>query len=219
MIYTSNYKTALAFNKAKTYSISWDKGKDANYDGAYYSALAPKKEFFNIWKNNKDKISDEENNRYYIEEYYNQILSKLNPEEVYQKLNNSVLLCYENSEEFCHRHIVAAWIELLLGIKIPEIIIEDNNIKTINDIEYYKIELEKVMKEKIDMNDFNSLRALYLFNKSTKLKREANSLENFSTSKIADNLRKAASLLHIEALKEENSYNQKLSYKKKREKK
>lgn len=27
-----------------------------------------------------------------------------------QKLNNSVLLCWEPSEQFCHRHIVAAWL-------------------------------------------------------------------------------------------------------------
>jgi uncharacterized protein (DUF488 family) len=37
-------------------------------------------------------------------------LDKLNPKLVGDMLQNKVLLCYEKSSDFCHRHIVAAWL-------------------------------------------------------------------------------------------------------------
>ncbi len=33
----------------------------------------------------------------------------------------AILLCYEKPEDFCHRHIVALWIEQELKIEVPEI--------------------------------------------------------------------------------------------------
>lgn len=162
MICTSSYKD---FNtkKYKTYSISWGKGKSANYEGECYPALAPKLSFWNVWKENIGIISEEENNKYYIREYYNKVLSNLNPETIYQELDNSVLLCYEDNMEFCHRHIVAAWLELLLDVEIPEVKLNNDVIQyNINKPEYIKEYLEKYMKSIFDMKDFNSLRELYL---------------------------------------------------------
>ena len=49
----------------------------------------------------------------YIEKYTNlyieQTLSKLDVHELAKRLNNKVLLCYEKSSDFCHRHIIAKW--------------------------------------------------------------------------------------------------------------
>ena len=93
MIRTGSYKE-FKDSLLKTYSISWDCGKDANYHGQCYPILAPKKEFWRTYKDNIGKISEEDNYRYYIEEYYKQVLSLLDPAKVYGELDYSILLCY-----------------------------------------------------------------------------------------------------------------------------
>ena len=118
MISTSSHNDWQS-DKYITYSISGNRGKDVNYQGKCYSELAPKLSFLKVWHNNIGRISEEENNRYYVQEYWNQVLSKLDPEKVFRDLDYSVLLCYEPNTEFCHRHIVAAWFEILLGVKVP----------------------------------------------------------------------------------------------------
>jgi uncharacterized protein (DUF488 family) len=55
------------------------------------------------------------------------LLDKLSPAEVLEdleKLSDSkdvVLLCYEKPGEFCHRHMVADWLQKQLGIEIKEL--------------------------------------------------------------------------------------------------
>ena len=63
------------------------------------------------------KISDRE----YAEIYYNEVLKILDAKEMYKKLDNSILLCWEKSRVFCHRRLVARWFEIELGIKIKEL--------------------------------------------------------------------------------------------------
>lgn len=173
MIYTSNYDE-LGNSMYLTYSISGDRGKRVNYEKRCYPKLAPKKSFWEIWHNNIGKIPEEENNKYYVEKYWNEVLSKLDPESVYNELNHSILLCYEKNTDFCHRHIVAAWFELFLGEIIPEI----NREKEIIDRpEYIKEYLEETIKNNVNMRGFTSLRALYLFEKSEKLEEKANQYE------------------------------------------
>ena len=128
MIYTSSYDQINCKNY-ETYSISGDRGKMKNYDGKCYPVLAPKLSFFKIWHSNIGIIKEEENNKFYIEEYYKQVLSQLDPEEVYKKLDNSILLCYEPSDKFCHRFIVAAWFEIFLDIYIPEVKMVNNKLE------------------------------------------------------------------------------------------
>lgn len=119
MICTSSHNDWQS-DKYRTYSISGNRGKYANYQGECYPELAPKLSFWKVWHDNIGKISEEENNRYYVQEYWNQVLSKLDSEKVFNDLDYSVLLCYEPNTEFCHRHIVAAWPEILLGVRVPE---------------------------------------------------------------------------------------------------
>jgi len=99
----------------------------AGYDGLIYEKLAPKYKFFMEWKKNHD-------NNYYIECFNEQILSKLDTsqviKELYDMLDDSLkdqlkivncppwerkdihvaLICYENPDNFCHRHLVASWL-------------------------------------------------------------------------------------------------------------
>ena len=141
MISTSSHNDWQS-DKYRTYSISGNRGKDANYQGKCYPELAPKLSFWKVWHNNIGKISEEENNRYYVQEYWNQVLSKLDPEKVFRDLDYSVLLCYEPNTEFCHRHIVAAWFEILLGVKVPELKAKDYQIEETDRPEYIKEYLE-----------------------------------------------------------------------------
>lgn len=160
MISTSSYQSIIS-NNNRTCSISGDRGKQVNYQGACFPKLAPKRNFWKVWHDNIGIISEEENNRYYVEQYYQQVLSKLDPEDIYRKLDNSILLCYEANTEFCHRHIVAEWLQLLLNIEVPEVM----EVKGINCFylervvrpDYIRRYLEDVMRKDKNMRNIQSL--------------------------------------------------------------
>jgi hypothetical protein len=90
-------------------------------DVAQYPALAPGKWF--------NKVTDEEYRRLFAEE----ILGVLDPQVVWDELHQiadgaePVLLCWEkrmdldSGKTFCHRRIVAAWLEEKLGHVVPEL--------------------------------------------------------------------------------------------------
>lgn len=93
------------------------------YNGIQYGKLAPKYDFFMEWKKNHD-------NDYYIKCYNEQVLNKLNAQEVVNELTKLThnpyrnpklwayggqgleiaLICYEKPSDFCHRHLVAKWL-------------------------------------------------------------------------------------------------------------
>lgn len=205
MIFTCSHKNYNSFC-LKTFAISGNRGKDANYGGKCFPKLAPKLSFWKAWYNNIGIIPEDENNKYYIEQYYIQVLSKLSPEEIYKELDYSILLCYEDNMEFCHRHIVAAWFEILLDIEIPEIKINGTSITILKRPDYIKEYLEEVMKKNTNMRGFNSLRAVYLFEQSEKLEQKANEIEE-KTGKCFDSSIQAACFLRCEADKAEAKYN------------
>jgi len=84
-----------------------------------YGALAPSWNLLQDYRN--DNIDEDE----YIERFKKQ-LAKLSPSVVHQDLSRlagdsePILLCHCGTEDFCHRHLVAEWLEEKLGIKIPE---------------------------------------------------------------------------------------------------
>ena len=75
-----------------------------------YKKLAPKWHFFQEWKVNQD-------NNFYIEHFQKEVLDKLNRNQVLIDLANLsngkdiVLICYEKPGNFCHRHLVAEWLD------------------------------------------------------------------------------------------------------------
>lgn len=135
MIYTGNYSNC---NGDMCVSISGDKGKDAGYTGRCCLKLAPVRAFWKKWKANIGKIPEIDNTKYYIHEYYTQVLKPLHPKEIAKKLDNSILLCYEKDNEFCHRHLVAFWLEETLGIKVNEVKVVNGNIQIIDRPEYFR---------------------------------------------------------------------------------
>lgn len=82
--------------------------------------LAPSWSIFSEYK--KDN-----NEQRYAERFYLEILSQKNPMEILTKINscgsNSILLCYESPSNFCHRHLVAEWLNRLCKTTIIELII------------------------------------------------------------------------------------------------
>ena len=81
---------------------------------ARFPSLEPDRQTFFAKK--ADQITEEQ----YEKQYRERTLSKLDPQKIYDTLKGQVLLCWENPGEFCHRRIVAAWIEENLGIEVPE---------------------------------------------------------------------------------------------------
>ena len=84
------------------------------YKGAEYKKLAPKWSFYSEWKNGSHKGD----NDYYTKHFKEEVLDKLDPEQVLRELegfsgvseDNIILLCYEKTGTFCHRHLVADWL-------------------------------------------------------------------------------------------------------------
>lgn len=118
MIYTGNYYNCKEGNLI---SISGDRGKKTGFIGECYPKLAPKYDFWKVWESNIGKLSEKLNNDFYIREYYEKVLKNLDPYKVLKDLDNYILLCYEPNYKFCHRHIVAAWLEIECGIIVPEV--------------------------------------------------------------------------------------------------
>jgi hypothetical protein len=85
-----------------------------DWSGLRYSPLEPDKEIFFAIKDGK--ISKEQ----YAKLYKEHTLSKLDPVEVYELFKNHVLLCYEEPGQFCHRRLVAEWLEKELNVSVPE---------------------------------------------------------------------------------------------------
>lgn len=78
-----------------------------------YLDLAPPWDLVQYWKETGDEKG-------YCKRYYDEVLSKLDVEKVYEDLKDKYIMCWEKSGSFCHRRIVALWIEKLLGIEVPE---------------------------------------------------------------------------------------------------
>lgn len=84
------------------------------YKGKQYKKLTPKYDFFIKWKETHD-------NEYYIKCFKEQVLSQLDVLTVLRNLidflppdgchNKEIaLVCYEKPSDFCHRHLVADWL-------------------------------------------------------------------------------------------------------------
>lgn len=83
------------------------------YQGLQYKKLAPKYDFFMKWKETHD-------NEYYIKCFNEQILNNLDALNVIKDLSDLIpeditgkticLVCYEKPSDFCHRHLVADWL-------------------------------------------------------------------------------------------------------------
>ena len=123
MIYTSYFAKLKSLPKNVIPIAICGKAPDW-YKGLQYKKLAPKYDFFMEWKKTHD-------NDYYIKCFNEQVLCDLSPIRIINELqllisydircqmHNSVannpdwhiaLICYEKPGDFCHRHLVADWL-------------------------------------------------------------------------------------------------------------
>ncbi len=148
-IYTGNYDECKVGNLI---SISGDGGRSIGFEGKTLPILAPKKEFWTIWHDSIGKISEEENNKYYIEQYYKQVLKKVNIKEILKDEVNPILLCYEKGNTFCHRHVLAEYIELVYKEKVRDIKIDENlNIEENERPQYIREFLQQLIDKDIEI--------------------------------------------------------------------
>lgn len=155
-IFTGNYEECKVGNLI---SISGDRGRSVGFKGKAIPQLAPKRAFWNVWHDNIGKIPEEQNTKYYIEQYYKQVLSKVNIEELLRDEKDPILLCFEKGQNFCHRHVLAEYIELKYRIKVPDIIIDEElNIEENPKPEYIKKILLEVIEKSMGENDSDECR-------------------------------------------------------------
>lgn len=144
-IFSGNYEECKAGNLI---SISGDRGRKVGYVGKALPQLAPKKEFWQIFNNNIGKIPETENIIYYIQEYYKQVLSKVDIEDILKDEKDPILLCYEKGQDFCHRHVLAEYIEMKYNIKVKDIKIDEQlNIEENQRPAYIKGMLKDIMSK------------------------------------------------------------------------
>ena len=114
MIYTSYFAKIKELERNNIIPISICGKAPDWYKGLQYKKLAPKYGFFMEWKKNHD-------NDYYVEHFKSEVLDYLDAINVildFSRLsygfnvgeNNIALICYEKPSDFCHRHLVAEWL-------------------------------------------------------------------------------------------------------------
>lgn len=148
-----------------TVSITGDGGNAWNYFGPAYKKLAPRLMTYLLYADAlkdlekiKDSIPIEEYTKKkrkieftYIKSYYETRLKNLEMEDFLKTLEakfgtNIIFLCHEPVNEFCHRRVLADYIELQTGVYIPEVKIMSNDEFTLKQPLNYKQELKRVMK-------------------------------------------------------------------------
>ena len=72
-------------------------------------------------------------------------------EELLKDEKDPILLCYEKEGQFCHRHVLAEFINLKYGIYVPDISIgNDLEIVEHKKPEYIKRILQEIIKKEVE---------------------------------------------------------------------
>ena len=108
MIYTGYWSKIKEYTKKGLVPVGISGKIPDGFNGVRYQQLAPK---YSWWKQWHDEHMS---NDWFIDKYYETVLNQLDPALVLSDLQkiskNIVLLCYETPEKFCHRHLVADWL-------------------------------------------------------------------------------------------------------------
>lgn len=152
---TSCYKNAKSGNLL---SITGDGGNAWGFYGNAYKKMSPRLYLWQYYEQNLDNLTEDELINWYIMEFYNLRLKDLNPYVLLDTLKQRfgeelILLCHElpgieiNKEHFCHRRLLADWIELETGIVIPEVSIDEIGIITTTETYDLKPKIKKLIRK------------------------------------------------------------------------
>lgn len=111
-----NIKTSFFAGYKGQDGIAISRGVPKGWKGPRMMDLCPP---WNMIKNHG--LSQAEWEKWYREN----ILVWIDFDELMLMINNKVLLCWEKPGQFCHRRIVAKWIEENTGVEVPEWQAED----------------------------------------------------------------------------------------------
>ena len=152
---TSCYANAKSGNLV---SITGDGCNAWEFNGNSYKKMSPRLYLWQYYDYNPDNLTEDELIDWYIIEFYYLRLKDLNLNELMNTLNQKfgediILLCHElpgleiNKEHFCHRRLLADWIELETGIVIPELSINESGKITQEEIYDLKPKIKKLIKK------------------------------------------------------------------------
>ena len=152
---TSCYENVKSGNLV---SITGDGGNAWGFYGNAYKKMSPRLYLWQYYDQNPDNLTEDELIDWYIKEFYDLRLKDLNPIELMDTLNQKfgeeiILLCHElpgldiNKEHFCHRRLLADWLELKTGIIIPELSVSESGIITTKEIYDLKPIIKKLIKK------------------------------------------------------------------------
>lgn len=152
---TSCYENAKSGNLV---SITGDGGNAWGFFGSSYKRMAPRLYLWKYYNENPDNLTEDELIRWYIQEFFDLRLKELDPymflKDLNQKFGNEIiLLCHEspgtsiNIKHFCHRRLIADWLELETGLIIPEISIDENGKIIKEDVYDLKPYIRKLIRK------------------------------------------------------------------------
>ena len=122
MIYTGYWAKIKEYEANGLTPVGISGWSPDGYTGKTYKKLAPKYAWWKEWHDNN--LSEQ----WYITQYQNTVLNKLNPvivaDELQKMGNNVVLLCFETPDKFCHRHLVAEWLNAKTILDVREYILQ-----------------------------------------------------------------------------------------------
>ena len=129
MIYTSYFgkiKAIQTVDKTAVFCAICD-GLPNWFNGSWYRKAAPKLSWWKWWHDTYiGHYESKEAIDYYTACYKNTVLDKLCKSAVIKELrdiadgNNLYLLCFETPDKFCHRHLLADWLNITVDEKITE---------------------------------------------------------------------------------------------------
>lgn len=110
-MYTGYFAKLKKYQEAGLVPVSIALKSPDWYHGLEYKRLAPSWDILSAWKSGEHKGDVD-----YYTKHFKEVLDTLRPEDViielkqFGLLQNIILLCYEKPEDFCHRHLVANWL-------------------------------------------------------------------------------------------------------------
>lgn len=81
-----------------------------NFNGQFMRELNPPEDLFMAYK--AGDIDQET----FIRVYYDRVLAGKDVNAIYNALKGKVICCWEKPDDFCHRHIILDWIDIVKGL-------------------------------------------------------------------------------------------------------